>query len=114
MVAQPQADQVAPAFGFGKVLEFGASVSKHAVVDEWICPGSRSKSADRFSSSKVDEGGKRRGALVVDRLALQRIAAADLVGAEAGAPRAAVKTGAAKTGASPGWNSRCRSNQNGR
>jgi len=34
VVAQPQADQVAAAVGVGMVLELGAGVAEHPVIDE--------------------------------------------------------------------------------
>ncbi len=34
MVAQPQADQVAAALGLGEILELGAGVAEHPIIDE--------------------------------------------------------------------------------
>ena len=84
-IAQPQAHQMAAALGLGEILELGAGVPQHAIIDELHL----SRFEVEFGRQvlileQVEQRGERGGALVVDRLAPQRVAAADLVRAEAG------------------------------
>src|SRR3954454_569683 len=76
---------MATALGFGKILELGAGMTEHAIIDELHVSRLEVEVGRQFLVlEQVEQRGERGGAFVVELLAPQRVAAADLVRAEAG------------------------------
>src|SRR5947199_10722667 len=77
---------MAAALRFGKILEGGAAVAEHAVVDELHLPGFEVEiGRQRLVVEHIEHRGDRRSAVLIDRLAANGAAAADLMRTEAGA-----------------------------